>query len=108
MVASAVPSTSIFTLQPGLLTAALQGSNGVEERKEEAVARPFPPGRRFEGFGGALNLGDNTEKLSVHAPKQVLWTGIMTLRGESLKFCQFPSQPCQFQEATCYFTQISA
>ena len=30
----------------------------VTEGKERALARPFPPGRQFEGFGGALNLGD--------------------------------------------------
>ena len=30
----------------------------VTERKERALARPFPPGRHFEGLGGELNLGD--------------------------------------------------
>jgi hypothetical protein len=33
---------------------------------------------------------------------------MMILRDASLKFCQFPSQPSQFQEAACYFTQIPA
>jgi hypothetical protein len=30
----------------------------VTERQGRALARPFPPGRHFEGHGGALNLGD--------------------------------------------------
>ena len=30
----------------------------VTERKETTPGRPFPPGRQFEGSGGALNLGD--------------------------------------------------